>query len=169
MDLTNATLDLDSMNTLLRSCKWLRKLSLESLEINIETFKSISRNKNLETINLCSCRGLTIDGIIIMLECFKQIESLNVAWTNLDRESVYILCKHLPKSIEKLSLAGCKTTLLDSDIESLVESCPNLVDLDLSDAQSLTNLSIKLIADNLVKLEYVAFSRCYSITPSSYL
>lgn len=157
------------MNTILKCCKWLRKLSLESLELDNETFKSLSNNKNLETLNLCSCRGVKIDEIIIMLECFKELESLNMAWTNLDRESVYILCKHLPNSIQKLSLAGCKTTLLDSDIASLVESCPNMVDLDLSDAQSLTNTTIQIIANNLPKLEYVAFSRCYSIVPSSYL
>ncbi|CAF0904247.1 unnamed protein product [Brachionus calyciflorus] len=168
LDLTNALIDTDSLNSLLKHCKSLLKLSLESLEINNETFLSLSKNKRLETLNLTSCRGFTVEGVIILLESFKNLVSLNMAWTDLDRESVYIICKHLPSSIKKLSLAGCKTTLLDSDIQNLVISCPNIVDLDLSDAQSLTNLSIETISNGFRNLEYVAFSRCYSIIPSSY-
>lgn len=55
------------------------------------------------------------------------------------------------------------------DIENLVQSCPNLIELDLSDAQSITSKSIELISNNLNKIEYLAFNRCYSIIPSSYL
>ena len=55
------------------------------------------------------------------------------------------------------------------DIQNLVTSCPNLIELDLSDAQSITSESVRIIANGLPKIEYLAFSRCYSITPSSYL
>ncbi len=44
---------------------------------------------------------------------------MNVGWTNIERESVVLLCKHLPCTMEKLNLSGCKTTLLDTDIQNL--------------------------------------------------
>ena len=49
----------------------------------------------------------------------SSLKNLNVGWSNLERESVVLLCKHLPCTIEKLNLSGCKTTLLDSDIHNL--------------------------------------------------
>ena len=120
------------------------------------------------------------------------MKSLNISWTNLDRECVVLLCKHLSKSLESFNLSGCRTTLLDSgivcfffliawilfyitqkpfklDIKCLVTSCPNLAELDLSDCQSLTNTSVEMIANNLKNMRHLAFSRCYSIMPSSYL
>lgn len=100
---------------------------------------------------------------------FFRLKNFNIGWSNLERESVVLLCKHLPSSIERLNISGCKTTLLDSDVQNLVISCPYLIELDLSDAQSLTGLCVKSIANHLYKLEYLAFSRCYSIQPSSYL
>ena len=108
----------------------------------------------------------------------------------MSRESVVLLCKCLPKSLTKLNISGCKTTLFDrgiflkifcfnslkvlinlkfKDIENLVKTCPNLIELDLSDLQSLTSVSVENIALNLNQLEEVSFSRCYSIVPSSYL
>ena len=53
-------------------------------------------------------------------------------------------------------------------MESLVDACPNLIELDLSDAQSLTNSTVEIIADRLEKIQHISFSRCYAIIPSSY-
>lgn len=169
LDLTNTIIDTDSLNKLLVHTKSLRKLSLESLDLDDETFKQLSGNPNIDTLNLGLCRNITVDGLILMLNSLKHLKSLNVAWVNIDREAVVLLCKHLPSSLQRLNLSGCKLTLLDSDIQNLVSSCPRLVELDASDGESLTNLSIQYIADGLEFIEHLAFSRCYSITPSSYL
>lgn len=147
----------------------LKKVSLESLDINNETFESLSKSSSINTLNLAMCRGITADGIILLLNNLKSLKSLNISWTDLDRESVTLICQYLTPKIKKINLSGCKTTLLDSDIEKLTQNCPKLTHLDISDAQSLTTLSIEYIASNLICLEHLTSSRCYSIQPSSYL
>ena len=54
-----------------------------------------------------------------------------------------------------------------SDIQQLVNSCPHLKELDLSDATMLSSASVECIAASLGGLEYIALSRCYRIMPSS--
>ena len=53
--------------------------------------------------------------------------------------------------------------------QALVESCPNLRDLDVSDSSLLTPASLNSMVEGLTYLESVSTSRCYNITPSSYL
>lgn len=53
--------------------------------------------------------------------------------------------------------------------QDLVESCPNLRDLDVSDSSLLTPASLNTMVEGLTYLESVSTSRCYNITPSSYL
>ena len=56
--------------------------------------------------------------------------------------------------------------MLLSDVKQLCQSCPNLKELDLSDATMLTH-SIECISTLLKGLEYIALSRCYNIAPAS--
>ena len=37
-----------------------------------------------------------------------------MAWTNLERESVVLICQNLPSTLEFLNMSGFKTNLLDS-------------------------------------------------------
>ena len=53
--------------------------------------------------------------------------------------------------------------------QSLVESCPYLRELDVSDSSQLTPATLNAMVDRLHYLESVSTSRCYNITPSSYL
>ena len=43
-----------------------------------------------------------------------RLEALNISWAHLSRESVVALCKYLPKTLLKLNISGCKTTIFDS-------------------------------------------------------
>ena len=57
--------------------------------------------------------------------------------------------------------------MLLSDVKQLCQSCPNLKELDLSDATMLTTDSVECISTLLKGLEYIALSRCYNIAPAS--
>ena len=129
----------------------------------------MSRNPRLEALNLALCQNVTVDGLVTLLNSLAVLGELNVAWLNVEREGVVLLCKQLPAGLQRLNLSGCKLTLLDSDVKSLVAACPRLVELDVSDGESLTSLSVQYVAEGLRCIERLAFSRCYSITPSSYL
>ncbi|CAG2065328.1 unnamed protein product [Timema podura] len=54
------------------------------------------------------------------------------------------------------------------DVKELVDGCPDLVELDMSDCISLTAETISQVCQ-LSKLEHLALSRCYSIPRSAYL
>ncbi|XP_023214260.1 S-phase kinase-associated protein 2-like, partial [Centruroides sculpturatus] len=54
-------------------------------------------------------------------------------------------------------------------VSSLVENCPDIIDLDLSDATLLTGLTIDFIINGLPKLQHLHLSRCYNIPSISYL
>lgn len=72
LDMTNAVIDLDSINSLLKHCKMLKSLSLESLCISNQTLYFVSENTNLTTLNLCMVEGITADGLILILSSLKK-------------------------------------------------------------------------------------------------
>ena len=72
LDLTNATIDVNSLNALLKHCKTLKKLSIESLDTNLETYSCLSMNKSINTLNLCMVSGIIVDGLILILNNLKQ-------------------------------------------------------------------------------------------------
>lgn len=169
VDFTGCTLTTNALNLILKTTKYLKKISLEALELDTETCLYLSYNRQLDTLNLANCTGITYDGLVNLVHNLKKLSSLNLAWTSLNRESIILLCSYLPITIEKFNISGCRTTLLDDDIYSLCNTCPNLKELDISDAHSLTNYSIDIISSRLFNLEYIALSRCYSILPAAYL
>lgn len=115
-----------------------------------------------------------------------------MAWCSLDTETMTLLCKSLPPSVTRLNIAGCRKTMTDdskynivfkkkfmlcqlisflcliSDVKDLVKSCPDMIELDLSDCTMLTMNTVRSLLD-LSKLEHLSLSRCYGIPPSTYV
>lgn len=61
-----------------------------------------------------------------------------------------------------------KIVFILSDVADLIESCPNLIELDLSDCTMLTINTVQSLI-NLSVLEHLSLSRCYSIPTSMHL
>lgn len=72
LDLTNALIDIDSLNSLIKHCKTLKKISLESLDTNLETYTYLSMNKNLNTVNLSMVTGINADALILIVNNLKK-------------------------------------------------------------------------------------------------
>ena len=49
------------------------------------------------------------------------------------------------------------------DVLQLCVNCPNLTELDLSDAAQITSQSVEHIVSHLTSLRYLAMSRCYYV------
>ena len=64
-------IDLDSLNSLIKHCKTLKKISLESLETDSETYTHLSQNKLLNTLNLAMVTGITPDALVLLLNNLK--------------------------------------------------------------------------------------------------
>ncbi len=72
LDLTGSGIQIDALNAFLKHCKNLKKISLESLALNNETFHFLSMNKSINTLNLCMTEGITVEGLIMILSNLKR-------------------------------------------------------------------------------------------------
>ncbi|XP_066597239.1 S-phase kinase-associated protein 2 isoform X2 [Prorops nasuta] len=167
LDLSMAVISSEGLATLLSKCRLLKKLSLEKCTLNQYSCKAISENQDLEVLNLSMCEGININCVKDLIQ-LKKLSALNAAWCSLDAASVKILCKSLPTTITQLNLAGGRKTMTDENLEYVVKRCPDIEELDLSDCTMLTLKKPHVLA-NLIKLEHLSLSRCYSIPPATFL
>lgn len=113
LDLSMANIDKESLHKLLRSCRNLQKLSLEFVPINANICKAIAENSGINTLNLAMCEGLPSNGLARILDCLPNLNSLNIAWTDLNLRSVDIVCERIPANIVRLNISGNRKTFLD--------------------------------------------------------
>ncbi|CAF1094428.1 unnamed protein product, partial [Didymodactylos carnosus] len=113
LDLTMATITQECLFNLINSCRLLKKLSLESLELNCKIICKLVLNEQLETLNLTMCTGLDSNSIRELTLKLKQLRHLNIGWTQLDDASLTLLCQTIQPSVEQLCLSGCRQTMND--------------------------------------------------------
>ncbi|XP_050726078.1 S-phase kinase-associated protein 2-like [Eriocheir sinensis] len=169
LDLSMAAIQPQALEELLSVCWDLKKLSLEHCTLTQEVCQHIANNTSLETLNLAMCYGLCYAFLVNILAQCKKLQCLNLAWTGMSSEDLRVVCRRFPPSLERLNLSGCRNSLTDSHVRVLSEQSIGLVELDLSDATHLTANAVSSIAKNLHRVEYLAFSRCYTIQPDTYL
>ncbi|KPJ05360.1 S-phase kinase-associated protein 2 [Papilio xuthus] len=163
LDLSMCSVDQQTLDSLLERCSSLRKLSLESVQLNNSTCTIIGKCKNLETLNLTMSKGITSEGLQEILKGCVSLLSLNISWCNLNQEALQVLVSCLPQKLQRLNIGGARIMTNDM-VQQLVERCPRLLELDLSDCSQLSAAAVKSVL-NLSCLEHVAFSRCYLLPP----
>lgn len=114
LDLTMAGIDVVSLAQLLGTCRSLKKLSLEAVPVNDNVCREISQNRDLESLNLAMCEGLTTYSVTLMVENLTNLFALNISWTRLNQSSVDIVIENVPPTIQRLNIAGCRKTLVNS-------------------------------------------------------
>ncbi|KAJ8706804.1 hypothetical protein PYW07_012882 [Mythimna separata] len=159
LDLSMATIDVRTLNNLLQSCPSLKKLSLESVQLEDSSCELIGKCSNLETLNLTMALGVTADGLKSVLEGCKNLLSLNISWCTLTEAALEVLVTTAPQRLQRLNIGGARI-MTDDIIDRLVSRCPRLLELDVSDCGRLTaRCALALTA--LQRLEHLALSRCY--------
>lgn len=98
---------------LFRTCRSLRKLSLEHCVVDDESCKLLSQNRDLEVLNMSMCYGVGAAEIKWIVEGCTKLESWNLAWTELTTEAVQLLCTASPRSLQRINMSGCRLTLKD--------------------------------------------------------
>ncbi|XP_034486394.1 S-phase kinase-associated protein 2 [Drosophila innubila] len=168
LDLSLASISLSSLHTLLAHCRQLKKLSLEHADLNDDICFEIAQNTSLETLNLSMANGLNANCVRQMMESLTKLNSLNISWTDLSADAVTALVTHTPSNIIRLNVAGCRRVLFDSHVMTLQKRCPQLLELDLSDCNSLTPAALAAIM-KFNSLEYLSVSRCYLIPATNFI
>jgi len=169
LDLSMASIAVTCLESLMSTCRMLKKLALENCQLSDRVCEGIAQNRNLDTLHLGMTQGLTPAGVSTVLAACPALVELNVGWTGLSEEAVVAVCENLQPQLERLNLSGNRDTLRDEHISLIVNNAPNLRELDLSDATKITAISLDLVVENLKSVESLSTSRCYGISPSSYL
>ena len=157
----------DDLADLLNRCRHIRKLSLESVDVNSRVLTAIGKNLDLQVLHLSMARGVTTKGI---LNCFPHLSwllELNISWTGLTTPALNALVESLPAHLARLNISGMRETLTDRHIEMTALKCPDLKELDISDNIKLTADTLDVVASNFHRLESLSSSRCYAIALSN--
>ncbi|CAF3396002.1 unnamed protein product [Rotaria sp. Silwood1] len=168
LDLTLATISSDCLLSLMSACRSLRKLSLETLPLNLSIFEKLALNSHLDTLNLTMCTGIDLDCCSILTSQMKHLRYLNLGWTQLSDQCVHYICRTIQSSIEQITLTGFRQGMTDECVENLTRRAVRLRVLDLSDSSLITDKSVTSVIHSCLYLEQVAFSRCYAIAPIAY-
>ncbi|KAL0809087.1 hypothetical protein ABMA28_012715 [Loxostege sticticalis] len=163
LDLSISTIDIITLNCLLQRCSGLKKLSLESVQLDDRTCELIGKCNNLETLNLTMAQGITDKGLTSILEGCTSLASLNISWCNLTEEALNVLVTMLPQKLQRLNVGGARI-MTNEMVIKLVERCPRLLELDLSDCSRVSGSGVQAV-QALTRLEHLALSRCYLLPP----
>ncbi|XP_038221394.1 S-phase kinase-associated protein 2-like isoform X2 [Zerene cesonia] len=163
LDLSMSSISRQTLAKLLENCPALRKLSLESLQLDDEIMALIGRCSSLETLNLTMAQGITPEGLKSLLHGCTGLQSLNISWCNLNEEALNILVNCLPTKLQRLNLSGARI-MSDDCCAQLAARCGRLVELDLSDCAQLGRAALRALLP-LARLEHLALSRCYLLPP----
>ena len=77
--------------------------------------------------------GISRQGIVPLVENCQNLIELNVGWTDLSESAFDEICSKLSPTLKKLNVSGHRTSLADRHIREIVQRCPELVELDISD------------------------------------
>lgn len=166
MDLSNCTVSVADLQSILCRCERLENLSLEGLVLSDDIIKSIAKNPSLIRLNLCGCSGFSAEALELMLSKCSMLEELNLSWCDFTATHVKTAVSHITSKVTQLNLSGYRQNLQMSDVKTLVERCPLLVHLDLSDSVMLKPECFQYF-HQLIYLQHLCLSRCYQISPAA--
>ncbi|XP_009892983.1 PREDICTED: S-phase kinase-associated protein 2 [Charadrius vociferus] len=166
MDLSNCTVSVADLQSILCLCERLQNLSLEGLVLSDNIIKNIAKNPSLMRLNLCGCAGFSAGALELMLSSCSMLEELNLSWCDFTATHVKAAVNYVTSKVTKLNLSGYRHNLQIPDVKTLVERCPFLVHLDLSDSIMLKPECFQYF-HQLLFLEHLCLSRCYQISPAA--
>ncbi|XP_075596831.1 S-phase kinase-associated protein 2 [Balearica regulorum gibbericeps] len=166
MDLSNSTVSVADLQSILCLCEKLQNLSLEGLVLSDDIIKSIAKNPSLMRLNLCGCSGFSAEALELMLTSCAMLDELNLSWCDFTATHVKAAVNHVTSKVTQLNLSGYRQNLQIADVKNLVERCPSLIHLDLSDSVMLKPECFQYF-QQLIFLKHLCLSRCYQISPAA--
>ncbi|XP_005098955.1 S-phase kinase-associated protein 2 isoform X2 [Aplysia californica] len=170
LDLSMANVETNLVENLLRFCPRLNRISLEHIPISEALLMNLGQNSpHLQSLNLAMCTGTTGDGLKAIFTGCPWLKSLNISWTTMEGDDVRKVAKALPRQMLQLNISGYREKMTDEVVEDILERCPNLKILDLSDSTEVTDASVLKIPKALPHLQTICLSRCYRVNTQTIL
>uniref|UniRef100_A0A1E1XDG1 Putative s-phase kinase-associated protein 2 n=1 Tax=Amblyomma aureolatum TaxID=187763 RepID=A0A1E1XDG1_9ACAR len=169
LDLSMASISRSALCQLFARCTQLKKLSLEQCTVDDKICRLIGANQDLETLNMCLTTGITPIGIAHICKGCTSLTALNLSWSGMKRACLDSFVLTVTPKLRELNISGCHTELRNGHVSALVKRCPQLVELDLSDAADISCEAIHAIVNGLSNLKHLGLSRCYNIVPTTFL
>uniref|UniRef100_A0A1A7WY74 S-phase kinase-associated protein 2 n=2 Tax=Iconisemion striatum TaxID=60296 RepID=A0A1A7WY74_9TELE len=162
LDLSSSIIPTSALQNIVGRCTLLHHLSLEGLQLSDSIISCLMKNSNLLQLNLSSCSGFSSAALTELLQSCCRLQQLNVSWCSFSRNHVKSVMGHLSPTVSALNLSGYRENLTLDDVKVLVDRCPHIQTLDLSDSTLLMADSF-LVLRQLRKLLHLSLSRCYHI------
>ncbi|XP_048875814.1 S-phase kinase-associated protein 2 isoform X1 [Brienomyrus brachyistius] len=166
MDLSSCIVSPSVLGDIMSRCCHLQDLSLEGLELSDGILLSLAQNRDLVRLNLSGCSGVSPQPLGDMIRACTRMEELNVSWCDFSSEHVKSVISNIAADIAQLDISGYRQNLTMEDVKVLVERCPKLTHLDLSDSVLVTPESFQFLR-SLASLRHLGLSRCYQIHPAA--
>ncbi|KAM8960884.1 S-phase kinase-associated protein 2 [Pelodytes ibericus] len=168
VDLSNCTISVTALQSILSRCYKLQNLTLEGLELSDDIMRSLAQNVDLVRLNLCGCSGFSPESLHEMLRNCTRLRELNLSWCDFTEDHIKSAVSQFPSSITELNLSGYRQNVGLSDVGSMVTRCPDLTNLDLSDSVQLDTDCFHVLKQ-LPNLKHLSLSRCYQISATTLL
>ncbi|XP_008322727.3 S-phase kinase-associated protein 2 [Cynoglossus semilaevis] len=162
LDLSSSIIPTSVLESIICGCRQLRCLSLEGLQLSDLIIKSVAQNTHLLQLNLSGCSGFSDAALTDMLQSCSSLEQLNLSWCEFSSSHIRGVTENLSSAVTHLNLSGYRETLTLEDVKMLVDRCPHIQTLDLSDSTLLMADSFPVLAQ-LKHLQHLSLSRCYHI------
>lgn len=162
MDLSNSVIPTLALEDLICRCRLLECLSLEGLQLSDTIISCLAKNTRLQELNLSGCSAFSAPALARMLKSCSRIQQLNLSWCTFDNNHIKSVVDNLSSSVTHLNLSGYRESLTLNDVKVLVEKCPQIKTLDLSDSTLLTADCLPVLKQ-LKHLLHLSLSRCYHI------
>ncbi|CAI5667892.1 S-phase kinase-associated protein 2 [Oreochromis niloticus] len=162
MDLSNSVIPTLALEDLICRCRLLECLSLEGLQLSDTIISCLAKNTRLQELNLSGCSAFSAPALARMLKSCSRIQQLNLSWCTFDNNHIKSVVDNLSSSVTHLNLSGYRESLTLNDVKVLVEKCPQIKTLDLSDSTLLTADCLPVLKQ-LKNLLHLSLSRCYHI------
>lgn len=162
MDLSSSIIPTLALEDVICRCTLLECLSLEGLQLSDTIISSLAKNPNLLQLNLSGCSAFTAPALAGMLKACSRIDQLNLSWCSFDNNHVKSVVNNLSSSVTHVNLSGYRESLTLDDVKVLVERCPQITALDLSDSTLLMADCLPVLKQ-LKHLLHLSLSRCYHI------
>lgn len=124
----------------------------------------IAQNRNLYSLNIEYCNIITMEGAAELCQC-EELEELDMSWTKIGPGTIQYLSRNLPPGLRALNMAGrFHRELTDDFLSTLLETCTELEELDISDCPDITEDIVGCLKAHSY-LKNLSISRCYGIEP----